>query len=304
MQNDFYTFLIIPQKKGPPKKITVSRRFLKALFPCFAAVSLVFVYFAFDYTSIKLEKAEVISLREITETQKAEIDQMNEKIGQFEQKMANLQQFDEKIRLLAQEINKTTRVAMKPSVRKNPAQLTGVGGPIPTDESGRTGAGHMHHQMDRLLEDAGHQEESFRDLLEFMKKQKSVLAYTPSIWPVMGLVTSEFGVRKSPFSSGREFHKGMDIATKLGKEIVAPADGIIVSVEREQGMGNTVQISHANGVATLYGHMLKTVVRKGQVVRRGDIIGFIGNSGRSTGSHLHYTVLLNGVPVNPRKYLH
>ncbi len=303
MQNNFYTFLIIPQKKGPPKKITVSRRHLKTFLACFAALLIVFVYFAFDYTSIRLDKAEVLSLRELTETQKAEIEQMNEKIGLFEQKLADLQQYDEKIRLLAQEINKTTRVAMKPSLKKDLAQLTGVGGPIPPDEMGKSGIGQMNRQMDRLLEDAGQQEESFRHLLEFMKKQKSILAYTPSIWPVMGLVTSEFGVRKSPFSSRREFHKGMDIATKLGKEVVAPADGIIHSVEREQGMGNTVQINHANGLATCYGHLLKTVVRKGQVVRKGDIVGFVGNSGRSTGSHLHYTVLMNGVPVNPRKYL-
>ena len=303
MQNNFYTFLVIPQKKGPPKKITVSRRLLKTILACSTVVFIVFVYFAFDYTSIRLDKAEVISLKKLTDTQKAEIDQMNEKIGQFEQKMADLQQFDEKIRLLAQEMNKKTRVALNASTKKSFAHITGVGGPMSPDEMGKPGVGQMHQQMDRLLEDAGYQEESFRDLLEFLKKQKSILAYTPSIWPVMGMVTSEFGVRKSPFSRRSEFHRGMDIATKLGKEIVAPADGIVFSVEREQGMGNTVQISHSNGVATLYGHMLKTVVRKGQLVRRGDIIGFVGNSGRSTGSHVHYTVLLNSVPVNPRRYL-
>jgi len=303
MKNNFYTFLIIPQKKGPPKKITVSRRLLKTLLVFSAIIFIVFVYFAFDYTSIKRDKAEVISLRELTETQQAEIDKMSEKVGQFEQKMANLQQFDDKIRVLAQEMNRKTRIALKPSTRKNLAQVLGVGGPIPDDEMGKAGVDRMNQHMDRLLEGAGYQEESFRDLLEFLKKQKSILAYTPSIWPVRGWVTSEFGFRKSPFSGRREFHKGMDIATKLGKEIVAPADGIVVSVEREQGMGNTVQISHSNGVATSYGHMLKSVVRKGQVIRRGDIIGFIGSSGRSTGSHVHYTVFLNGVPVNPRKYL-
>ncbi len=303
MQNDFYTFLIIPQKKGPPKKITVSRRHLQSTLVCLSVLLAVFFYFAMDYTSIKLDKAEVLSLRELTGTQKAEMDQMNEKIGRFEQKLTDLQQYDEKIRLLAQEINKKTRVAMKPSLKKELAKLTGVGGPISPDEVGNSGIDQMNRQMDRLLEDAGQQEESFRHLLDFLKRQKSVLAYTPSIWPVMGLVTSEFGTRKSPFSSRTEFHKGMDIATRLGKEVVAPADGIIFSVEREQGMGNTIQISHANGLATVYGHLLKSVVHKGQVIRKGDIIGYVGNSGRSTGSHLHYTVLLNGVHVNPRTYL-
>ncbi len=303
MQNNFYTFLMIPQKKGPPKKIRASRRLLKTLLVFSAIAFIFFVYFALDYTSIKRDKAEVISLRELTEIQKAEIDKMSEKIGQFEQKMADLQQFDEKIRHLAQEMNRKTKVALKPSTRKNLSQALGVGGPMPDDEMGKSGVDRMNQHMDRLLEDVNYQEESFRDLLEFLKKQKSILAYTPSIWPVRGWVTSEFGFRKSPFSGRREFHKGVDIATKLGKEIVAPADGIIASVEREHDMGNTVQIGHSNGVATAYGHLLKSAVRKGQVVRRGDIIGYVGNSGRSTGSHIHYTVLLNGVPVNPRKYL-
>jgi murein DD-endopeptidase MepM/ murein hydrolase activator NlpD len=303
MQNNFYTFLIIPQKKGPPKKITASRRLIKTLLVISAVTFILFIYFALDYSSIKRDKAEVLSLRELTETQKVEIDKMSEKIGQFEQKMADLQQFDEKIRLLAQEMNKKTRIALKPSTRKNLAQILGVGGPMPEDEIRQSGVDRMTQHMDRLLEQANHQEESFRDLLEFLKKQKSILAYTPSIWPVRGWVTSEFGFRKSPFSGRREFHKGMDIATKLGKEVVAPADGIVSSVEREHDMGNTVQITHTNGLATSYGHLLKSVVRKGQVIRKGDIIGFVGNSGRSTGSHVHYTVFLNGVAVNPRTYL-
>lgn len=303
MQNNFYTFLIIPQKKGPPKKITVSRRLVKNLLVLSAFAFIASIYFALDYASIKRDKAEVLSLRELTENQKVEIDKMTEKIGQFEQKMADLQQFDEKIRLLAQEMNKKTRIALKPSTRKNLAEVLGVGGPIPEDEAQGAGVDRMNQHMDRLLEEAGYREESFRDLLEFLKKQKSILAYTPSIWPVRGWVTSEFGFRKSPFTGRREFHKGMDIAAKLGKEVVAPADGIVASVDREQGMGNTVQISHTNGLATAYGHLLKCAVRKGQVIRKGDIIGYVGNSGRSTGSHLHYTVLLNGVPVNPRPYL-
>lgn len=303
MQNNFYTFLIIPQKKGPPKKITVSRRLVKNLLVLSAFAFIASIYFALDYASIKRDKAEVLSLRELTENQKVEIDKMTEKIGQFEQKMTDLQQFDEKIRLLAQEMNKKTRIALKPSTRKNLAEVLGVGGPIPEDEAQGAGVDRMNQHMDRLLEEAGYREESFRDLLEFLKKQKSILAYTPSIWPVRGWVTSEFGFRKSPFTGRREFHKGMDIAAKLGKEVVAPADGIVASVDREQGMGNTVQISHTNGLATAYGHLLKCAVRKGQVIRKGDIIGYVGNSGRSTGSHLHYTVLLNGVPVNPRPYL-
>jgi murein DD-endopeptidase MepM/ murein hydrolase activator NlpD len=157
--------------------------------------------------------------------------------------------------------------------------------------------------MDRLIEEAAIREQSFRDLIEFFKKQRSVLACVPSIWPVRGWVSSEFGIRQSPFTGRREFHKGIDIAADPGREIVAPADGIVVLNGRDPNMGLVVQLNHSQGFSTIYGHLLRSVVRKGQILRRGDVIGFIGNSGRSTGPHLHYTMLLNGVPVNPRKYL-
>ena len=303
MQNNFYTFLIIPQKKKAVKKITASSRFLKSI-AVFSSVVFFFVlYFAVDYVSIKRETAEVRSLRALTDSQKSQLDELSGKISQFEQKMSELQQIDSKIRMLAQDVTRKTRVALKPSAGTDRSSPLGVGGSTPDEGFGPNRFEAMNSHVERLLEDASHQEQSFNDLLDFLKKQKSILAFTPSIWPVQGWVTSEFGFRKSPFTGRRELHKGMDIATKLGKEIVAPADGIVTAVERESGMGNSITINHSNGISTSYGHLLKSVVRKGQVVRRGDIIGFVGSSGQSTGSHVHYTVLLNGVPVNPRKYL-
>ena len=119
----------------------------------------------------------------------------------------------------------------------------------------------------------------------------------------MGWVTSEFGWRTSPFGNEREFHKGIDIATGYGRAIQAPADGVVAEVSYQQDVGQMIRIDHGHGVSTFYGHLSKAIVRPGATVRRGDRIGYVGNSGRSTGSHLHYAVLLKGVPVNPRKYL-
>jgi murein DD-endopeptidase MepM/ murein hydrolase activator NlpD len=126
---------------------------------------------------------------------------------------------------------------------------------------------------------------------------------TPSIWPVAGWVTSEFGRRTNPFGGRGEFHTALDIATKLGAPIQAPADGIVANVEKRPDMGLMIQIEHGRGIMTLYAHLFRAAVSKGQVVKRGDVIGYVGNSGRSTGAHLHYAVSLNGVYVNPRKYL-
>ena len=137
----------------------------------------------------------------------------------------------------------------------------------------------------------------------FLHEQKSILAATPSIWPVEGWVTSEFGVRESPFRSGVEFHKGLDISTRFGKEIVAPADGLVIVSAYDQQDGNFVKIDHGRGLATGFAHLSRMAVKQGMRVKRGDIIGYVGDTGRSTGSHLHYAVFVNNVPVNPRKYL-
>ncbi len=302
MKNDSYTFLIIPRKKSSVKKITLSGRLLGAFAVSAVIVLAVFSAVTLDYVIIKRDRAEVLSLRELTEAQGNQIATLSEKIGQYEQTLATLHDFDAKIRMLAREVNKKTRVALKPPPRVSSSPL-GVGGSIPEDSIGRLRSERLDRDMDRLIEEAAVQEQSFRDLIEFFKKQKSILACTPSIWPVRGWVSSEFGTRRSPFTGHGEFHRGMDIATDPGREVVAPADGIVVFTGIDTNMGRFVHLNHSRGFSTFYGHLLRSVVRKGQILRRGDIIGFIGNSGRSTGPHLHYTVLFNGVPVNPRKYL-
>jgi murein DD-endopeptidase MepM/ murein hydrolase activator NlpD len=157
--------------------------------------------------------------------------------------------------------------------------------------------------MDRLLADASDRERSLSELQDFLHAQRSIAAVTPSIWPVRGWVTSEFGLRTNPFGRRAEFHTAIDIATKLGAPIEAPADGIVKNVEKRPDTGLMIQIEHGRGIQTLYAHLFRTAVSKGQVVKRGEVIGYVGNSGRSTGAHLHYAVSLNGVYVNPRKYL-
>lgn len=302
MKNDSYTFMIVPRRKSSVKRITLSSRLLGVLAVSTVIILAVFSATTLDYIFIKRDRAEVLSLRELTEAQETQIAALSEKIGQYEQTLASLHDFDTKIRMLAREVNKKTQIALKPPSRL-PSSPLGVGGSIPQGDIGKPRPELMNRDLDRLIEKAAIQEQSFRDLIEFFKKQRSILACVPSIWPVRGWVSSEFGMRRSPFTGHREFHKGIDIATDPGREIVAPADGIVVFNGRDPNMGWVVQLNHSQGFSTFYGHLLRSVVRKGQILRRGDIIGFIGNSGRSTGPHLHYTMLLNGVPVNPRKYM-
>jgi len=128
-------------------------------------------------------------------------------------------------------------------------------------------------------------------------------SYAPSIWPVEGKVTSSFGERDDPFNGEGAFHAGIDISAGFGEPIHATADGMVEFADRTSGYGREVIIDHGHGVKTVYGHMSGFAISAGDEVHRGQVIGYIGMSGRSTGPHVHYEVRIQNVPVNPHKYL-
>lgn len=140
-------------------------------------------------------------------------------------------------------------------------------------------------------------------LNEFFKNQRRRLAAIPSKWPVRGRLSSGFGYRCSPFTGEREFHRGIDIAAEINTPIVAPANGIVSAIGQDRVSGRTLRLDHGYGVETIYAHLQKIIVKKGQHVKRGDMVALIGNTGRSTGPHLHYAVLLKGIHVNPINYI-
>jgi murein DD-endopeptidase MepM/ murein hydrolase activator NlpD len=141
------------------------------------------------------------------------------------------------------------------------------------------------------------------DMRDASTKDWLRLAQAPTLWPVQGRVTGSFGERIDPFSGEGAFHRGVDIAADVGTRIIAPADGVVRFSEIVNGYGRTVLVDHGNGISTLYGHMSGYAVTPGELVHRGDTIGYVGQSGRSTGPHLHYEVRIFNTPVNPNKYL-
>jgi murein DD-endopeptidase MepM/ murein hydrolase activator NlpD len=125
----------------------------------------------------------------------------------------------------------------------------------------------------------------------------------PSLWPVEGPITGSFGDRNDPFNGEGAFHSGVDISSPFGLPVKATADGVVEFADRYAGYGLMLDIAHSHGVVTRYGHLSGFAVTQGQAVKAGEIIGYVGRSGRSTGSHLHYEVRVNGGPVNPMKYI-
>ena len=301
MSDNFFTLMIIPRRKSAVKKISISSVLVRGLFIGSILAVLLSLYIVYDYASIKRDRAELTRLRAQTKEQTQQIQNLALKIEEFSDRMEEFKQFDKKLRILANyQIGRDKKLPL------------GIGGGSRgegtsikdlLDQDREKLISGMHQSISQLNQDAQQREQSFSELLQFLREQKSILAATPSTWPVKGWVTSEFGYRESPFNSGVEFHKGIDIATRTGKEIVAPADGLVVEVDFRYDDGNIVRIDHGHGMSTSYAHLLKSAVKQGTRVKQGDLIGYVGDSGRSTGAHLHYAVYVNKVPVNPRKYL-
>jgi len=134
-------------------------------------------------------------------------------------------------------------------------------------------------------------------------KRNALAAATPSIWPAHGWLSSNVGARKDPITGGADFHEGLDISADHGSPVYATADGTITHAAREGSYGNLVTIDHGYGLETRYGHLSRYHVKHGVKVKRGDVVGYVGSTGRSTGSHLHYEVRVNGRLLNPLQLL-
>jgi murein DD-endopeptidase MepM/ murein hydrolase activator NlpD len=140
-------------------------------------------------------------------------------------------------------------------------------------------------------------------LSTFLEGQRTRLASTPSRRPGPGYVSSTFGMRVDPFTGLPQFHSGLDFAANVGARVVSTADGTVIKAGPNGAYGNTVQVDHGHGLSTLYAHLSRVNVRVGDKVRRGDLVGAVGNTGRSTGPHLHYEVKLNGIPQDPSRFI-
>lgn len=241
--------------------------------------------------------------QDLISSQRSQLQAFANEINGIKSKLVALNNFEKKIRVVANIANTGSDDVQKGSF--------GIGGSIPDDleaglelsEKHNSLLREMHEHVEQLNVALFEQEKSFESLINHLDEQRNLLAATPAIRPAMGLVTSRFGRRKSPFSGLSEFHKGLDIAARKGTPIVATADGIVTFSGRKGLLGKTLIIDHGYGMVTRYSHIYKFLKKTGDKVKRGERIALIGNSGRSTGPHVHYEVHLKGVPVNPEKYI-
>ena len=306
MGKDEFTIVIFPGSLSTPRKLRLPKRLVKiSILVSFVVLIGVLgssFYFIQQYLKLQDSETELVKLRRESKIRKIRVEKFAQQVKNFETEMVRLERFEKKLRVI-------TALENSPrSIEKN----WGVGGPYGLSTNSFTtamgrGAANMVEQLSNGLGHLGKQAKiqsiSFQELDNFFKNQKSLLSSTPSIWPTRGWVTSGFGFRKSPFTGLREKHEGWDIAARNGAPVLTTADGVVVVEGREYGYGNLVEIDHGYGLVTRYGHNSKHLVKVGDRVKRGQVVVLVGNTGRSTGPHLHYEVLLNGVPVNPKNYI-
>jgi murein DD-endopeptidase MepM/ murein hydrolase activator NlpD len=300
MASNKSTLIFLPGGSSQVRKISIPNRLIPVLSFLIVVAIVIIGLLVNDYRRIKSQIPELQHLRKESKIQKTQLVALCKEITQSNQKIAALQEFDHKLRIMTN---------LLPSGEQD--QFLGVGGsnmstlkPDYQLEDVHSGLiQEMHEAIDGLNTEIVITALSQNELSRFLEEQKSLLACTPSLAPTNGWYSSGFGYRISPFTNKREFHKGLDIATRIGTPIIAPADGLVVSVGREGNYGRMIAINHGYNMKTRYGHLHKYRVKKGDRVKRGQIIAEVGKTGRCTGPHLHYEVLLSGVPVNPLRYI-
>lgn len=307
MMRKHYTVLVIDDKGSHVRETLISRRFIWLLAVIAFITASVIGTGLYQYSRLYRSATEKDYMQIQLEKQKASIEEQRKQIQAFAQNinelkssLVSLNGFEQKIRILANVEHKDDQ-----------ASLFSVGGSMPDDldadlalkEDNDRLMRQMHEQIHQVNQGSEVQRKSFENLLSSLKSKRNLLAATPSLRPTTGWISSDFGYRVSPFTGRREFHKGLDIANREGTPIIAPADGVVTYADNRWLMGNMITIDHGYGMLTSYGHIDKLLIKKGDRVKRGQVIAKMGNTGRSTGPHLHYIVRLNGVPVNPLKYI-
>lgn len=290
------TLMVVPDSSGTSRQLQLPVALLWGAVG-FAGIALfLIVFLATDFFSQQVSRVQVENLR-------AENEQLMEKYERLRWDMAEIS--DRYDRLTEKEIAIRTMFDL-PEVNSEERQL-GVGGPTPpvfaNMSSSEKYAFKTERQVDQLLRLADFELEKFEEITNELVALKDRLDHTPSIWPTKGWLGDKFGYRSDPFTGYRTFHHGIDIGYPVGTPIVATGNGRVKSAGRLGSLGNVVIIDHGYGFITRYGHLSKINVKRGQTVKRGDVLAFMGKSGRVTGSHLHYEVWRNGNDLNPRDHI-
>jgi murein DD-endopeptidase MepM/ murein hydrolase activator NlpD len=337
-----YTILVVPDRDAKVKKIRVEHRMLVRVAVAATVVLLAVVGMAAHYFTVVGKVAENALLRDENLVLQNRWKEAEQKFGHINDELDRVRRLNSNLRHITQLNDPERALAIGPvgssrgqggggnggelvgasmgpaGIATEPSQM-GMVGLTASEQRGKRGTaspaaearvgetpqseGDLLHQLDDLDKKVKAQEQEARALKSYFEDQQALLASAPSIWPVRGWVTSDFSVRLDPYTGERVMHEGLDVAAAIGAPVRAPADGTVVFNGVEGGYGHVLVLDHGYGLKTRYGHLSRIDVKVGEKVKRGQFVAAVGNTGRSTGPHLHYEVRVNGVADNPRKFI-
>ena len=286
MSQGHHTIIFVPHARARLRKWRVSDLQLFLAGSLLLVLTLASIAVTAAYFTLTVDRGEIVRL----ERENDDLRQVNES---FETSIRDIQG------MLAQYEERTLQLAIIAGLDEGTyGGDAGIGGE-PQAPLAYTGG----YGLEAVEERLGSLDGTLGEIEERLEERSRWIAATPAIAPARGILTSGYGTRRDPLTGARAFHQGVDIAAAPGQAVRATADGLVVRAGNLGGLGRAVVIAHGFGTTTRYGHLARLTVKPGQEVRRGDVIGYVGNTGRSTGYHLHYEVHVDGRAVNPASYL-
>lgn len=323
-----YTILLFSDSAEAPRKLIIPGTLARCGVVVLGFLIVLGSSVLVDYVQLLVEKNQTRWLRTENQYLKEQFKDVEGKLVALETSLERVENFSKKLRLITNvgssdrqlELTLPMRPDAEPSAQNTtgqrwPANIGPIEGYFDKEYKSPTGTSNdesvaiqsnystISVRMDKVLRGTELREKEALQLWKDLSDKNDILLTTPSIRPTGGWISSTFGMRSSPFSGDLTQHKGLDIAADSGTPIIAPASGIVSYASFDEGYGKLISIDHGHGIVTRYGHCSQMYVKVGQQVRRGDIIGAVGTTGRSTGPHLHYEVRMGGVPINPEKFI-
>ena len=296
--------VIIPAGNSTVHEYRINYKKILSITAIFLIFTGVTAFYAINGLTDLVNDSKVQSLKRANQVLKSHISQLNGRIDSLFSQMSYLQSKDDDIRLLMDlpDLDADIREVGVGGAKTDIDLGTNLAGFF-LDDYSRTSLLNSYEKIEQLERQLKFEMKSYANLSQLVRNKKDSLKYLPAIFPTEGnRLTDGFGMRRHPITGRNSMHEGLDIAAKIGKPVYATADGVVKFIGNNGGYGKSVFINHKYGFQTRYAHLNKYLVSTGQFVKRGDIIGEVGNSGRSTGSHLHYEVRFRNVPLDPKDY--
>jgi murein DD-endopeptidase MepM/ murein hydrolase activator NlpD len=295
MGKKFLSLIIVPHSKSNSRTISFSKKTVKGFLWGSLVVGILLAAVTVDYVRIQVSRKTYRALLGENQKQKESLAQYQASIGTLNKKVGSLETYVKKLNIIAgiksQDVLKEVGIG--------PVSVPADGDQVAPAPPSQFPPGNLKS----ISQKADDIQKNFDTLLNLFETKRAELATMPTISPTVGWQTASFGWRTDPFTQMQQFHRGIDVAGNIGNPVVATADGIIVKLNQDKIFGRSILISHGAGLTTFYGHLSKFLVKAGQKVKRGDIIGELGNSGKATGPHVHYEVHLNDKAINPYFYI-